>query len=225
MCYLLALPSEIRNSIYEMIVHILSENDNSRRNFDSLPYPTGPNLDPSLLLTCRLIYTEAHGIFKQANETYWATTHFQLSLVADQRVQRKRLKSTLRELKDRDVANITHLTIYCGKGSVFSPWLEFTNGVWNYICSDCGRGTFRHHPRHAVMTKSDLKDVIKALPQAQRWKYSSFSRVVSGEWLEWVVTDVWWDEEEIENVKRAAGWGALTKREIIGMLHWTPPGR
>lgn len=104
-CRLLSLPAELRNRIYELAFAHDSEKD-----VDLLKAQT-PSKD--LVLTCRAIYAEASGVYKQAYRDFWTTSRFQMQM------QQKETDAIakLQALADADLDHIRTISI----GSALSP--------------------------------------------------------------------------------------------------------
>ena len=148
-CRLLELPAELRNQIYELA---FTTDQDSEGKVDLF---AGKAPTKSLLLTCRQIHSEAHGIYNTAYRRFWKESDF----VASQRTLHKKrpgkkgyekvdtiTKADLSKLRDADIANITKLTLHVPL-TVFV--LTDMRGVWHrttYARSVDARGRWSHAP-------------------------------------------------------------------------------
>lgn len=114
-CKLLALPPELRNSIF-YLTSIQEPETN-------LLKATGPST--ALLLTSRQTNSEARGFYRDAHTTFWSTTKFVLSTGAKVEDVKATSSKVLR-LNNQNLALVTHLTIRCGEEKHFM----LKDGLW-----------------------------------------------------------------------------------------------
>ena len=212
---LLSLPSELRNRIWE-----LAFTPNIKTMQDGmLDLVTAKKPKPTLLLTCKQIYTEAYKLYTEARESFWTSTSFYINGCSLTSV-RKGIES----LKDENVAKIQHLSIT----GVPQHRFEFNNGVWG--CFDACEGT--SYPAHDRCAR---KALIVPHGHAERLAGTIKYRLGLGfgqvghrsgappgcyECFSWVELPSNLKEGGVAYAKELVKWEKLTKRELLGIVAW-----
>jgi hypothetical protein len=95
-CKLFALPAELRNEIYTLVLRVTTDND-GRVKLSPLQHSTTPSV-LSLLQTCRLVCDEAEGIFYNCNHVELYHRHLYYPTIG--------IASFLRRLSSKRLASI-----------------------------------------------------------------------------------------------------------------------
>ena len=206
-CRLLALPPELRNSIYEFTFALDSERDLFTANCRLATAA-------ALLHTCHQIQTEATSIYEEACDRSLKSTHFVIDIGSDQeraQVRGRRgfkvpshLTNAIQNLRNDFVKKVTSLTIRAGPGDT----LVFDDGVWH------GRELMAYVP------------ALPAVPDGHVMPCTVAEiRVHSGPWINSAPANCASytnlnDRDEVERIKQEIGWVGLSKEEINKMVRW-----
>lgn len=199
---LMKLPPELRNEIYELV--LFQEDDDEDYEPIDLMYPYPPS--KNLLLSCREIYREAKGIYKQAYRAFWKTSTFMIEDVSE---MPETMVGLQRKLREEEVELIHHLTMYDGDNGR----LVYSEGMW----TEYGPDTEEENGEEILIEPAgDLaKQSLQDMPAAVAFDMEPFGK----EGAVWKVhlSQGLGDEEKIKLKKAAKGkllglaelWGAV----------------
>lgn len=221
---LLALPPELRANIWQLA---FAPDNDEEINLLGATEPC-----KNLLITNRQVRDEASQFYSEAREQFWPTTHFFIA-------NRKRGKNdnvpistaaAIEAFNDTTMGKIRHLTLR-------SPKLNFTftNGVWRCIgpckfgceggrrlrgvppgygfaCPSPAAVWVKHEQRlkslDTIGRRLDAGPRLSINPESgKRYWFLQAEEFVS-------------EEEDLEAMRRAAGWTNLTKEELREMVRW-----
>lgn len=202
-CYLLKLPPEVRVMIWTLAVDDYVSNVKMPARIDLIKAEGAPR--HPLLLTCRVIHSEAPDLYKDADIHYWSTGNF----VIDGRKEKP--GATRSQVKALDNDKLHHVTKLSIVG--YNETCTFKDGVWRTFDSHyCGRMDCAHR---AMVIAADIDPESETLVALSESVLAS--QVTEKEAIWYVELK---EDSELGAAKEAAGWKVLTKREIRGMVRW-----
>ncbi|RMY69187.1 hypothetical protein D0863_06624 [Hortaea werneckii] len=200
---LMKLPPELRNEIYELA--LFQEADDDYDPVD-LMYPYPPSKD--LLLSCREIYHEAKGIYKQAYRAFWETSTFIIDDVAD---MPETMVDFQRRFREKEVEVVHHLTMCDGDNGK----LVYSEGMW----TEYGPETEEEDGWEILIepTGELAKQSLQGMPAAVAFDMEPFGK----EGLVWKVhLCQGLSEEDRVKLKDAAKGKLLGLAELLGAVQY-----
>ena len=201
---LMKLPPELRNEIYELV--LFQEDDDDDYEPIDLMNPCPPSKD--LLLSCREIYHEAKGIYKQAYKAFWKTSDFTIEDVSD---MPETMIGLQRGLREKEVELVHHLTIYDGDNGR----LVYSEGMW----TEYGPDTEEEDGEEILIEPAGelAKQSLQDMPAAVAFDMEPFG----DEGLVWKVhlSQGLGDEDQVK-LKKAAKGKLLGLAELLGAVQY-----
>ncbi|KAI6882141.1 hypothetical protein KC360_g5931 [Hortaea werneckii] len=201
---LMKLPPELRNEIYEL-VFFQEEDDDDYEPVD-LMHPSTPS--KHLLLSCREIYREAKGIYKEAYRAFWEMSDFMIEDVSD---MPETMVGFQRRLREKDVELVHHMTMYDGDNGR----LVYSEGVW----TEYGPETEEEDGEEIVIEPAGnlAKQSLQGMPAAVAFDMEPFGK----EGPVWKVhlCQGLGDEDQVK-LKEAAKGKPLGLAELLGAVQY-----
>ncbi|KAI6906043.1 hypothetical protein D0869_10409 [Hortaea werneckii] len=201
---LMKLPPELRNEIYELV--LFQEDDDEDYEPIDLMYPYPPS--KNLLLSCREIYHEAKGIYKQAYRAFWKTSTFMVEDVSD---MPETMVGLQRKLREKEVELIHHLTMYDGDNGK----LVYSEGMW----TEYGPETEEEDGEKILIEPAGelAKQPLQDMPDAVSFDMEPFGK----EGAVWKVhLSQGLDDEDQVKLKKAAKGKLLGLAELWGAVQY-----
>lgn len=195
-CRLLSLPPELRNEIYELA---FTTSVGEKVNLFAHKPPT-----KSLLLTCREVYNEAGGLYKEAYRTFWRSSNF---IVEGETTTSLEVGPTAyQELREEDVEHITSLTVYAPE-QFGDHLLRYREDIW----TDCEESSGVGEILLLIVPKSERSPRMVRLPAVQGWVTETTH---DGFVYQLLTVDKDADEEAVARIRGGAGRNCLSRREL-----------